>query len=675
MKIIDLLNILRFFGPIPLLHWGIHQIKRRSGWLELQTPVKKWSSLSLADVVKNNNLTTSGNYKTYRSRLAANFFFPHGKLPQPSLLAKIIGPSYCQRTIDMADACCKGEFIYFSDRYGELGYSPDWHLNPFSGAHTSQKKHWSRGTNFTQDIGDIKIIWEPSRFSWVYTLVRAYALSGDERYPRRYWELLESWLQANPPQAGYNWQSGQETALRAMAICFGFWAFLDSAASSEKRVEMIPVVLSEHAKRVEVFIGHAIRQKNNHALSEACGLWTIGLLFPELKGALRWRHLGRRVLEQELERQVYSDGSYVQHSMNYHRVMLQVMTWAVQLGQLNGQPFARPILNNLKNAAHFLNAMMDQRTGQVPNYGANDGARVLPLDACDYTDFRPAVQIAVFAADGHCPLQAGPWDESLVWLFGMGTLSSLRSCSTQISKCFDAGGYYTLRSSESWCMTRCHTYQDRPSHCDPLHVDMWWRGINILRDSGTFSYYCPKDPEFCNYFSSIKAHNTIEIDDSAPMRAVSRFIQVPWPSGKTIRHQGDYWQGEHYGYARAPWHVIHRRSIEKGKDGNWRIIDQLLGKNHHKATLRWHLPWGQWCWVEDERRLTMSFDQGAVTIKLLSPESSTAKLIIGHSYKPEPPAVESRYYGRAEPQCVLELSWETDLPTQTTTIIQFEGEI
>ena len=71
--------------------------------------------------------------------------------------------------------------------------------------------------------------------------------------------------------------------------------------------------------------------ETTHAISEACGLILVSHLFPEFREAATWSRLGRRVLAAQLRRQIYADGSYIQHSMNYHRVMLDMRRWGCVL--------------------------------------------------------------------------------------------------------------------------------------------------------------------------------------------------------------------------------------------------------------------------------------------------------------------------------------------------------
>src|SRR5262249_44241182 len=146
------------------------------------------------------------------------------------------------------------------------------------------------------------------------------------------------------------------------------------------------------------------------------------------------------------------DGSYVQQSMNYHRVMLHDCLWAARLAELNGRPLSRPVLERIALAAEFLFQMMDQPSGHVPNYGPNDGALVLPLSSADYRDYRDTVQAANYLHTRKRILNAGPWDETLLWLFGEEPLHSPIDARQPTSKRFDAGGYYTIRTPNSWAM-------------------------------------------------------------------------------------------------------------------------------------------------------------------------------------------------------------------------------
>ncbi|MBK9580730.1 MAG: hypothetical protein IPO48_01975 [Saprospiraceae bacterium] len=100
-----------------------------------------------------------------------------------------------QSIITKGDELGNGIFSYFSfhkkniPSSDALVYTPNWFYNPFDQVvYSQQQKHWTKLSDFGE--GDIKIIWEISRFDWVTDLARAYKVSGDEKYLSK----LNTWL-------------------------------------------------------------------------------------------------------------------------------------------------------------------------------------------------------------------------------------------------------------------------------------------------------------------------------------------------------------------------------------------------------------------------------------------------------------------------------------------------
>ena len=301
---------------------------------------------------------------------------------------------------------------------------------------------------------------------------------------------------------------------------------------------------------------------------------------------------------EEIERQIQPDGSYVQHSLNYHRVMLDDMLWAIQLGALHGDPIPE-VHPRLDAALAWLLAMIEPTTGGVPNYGSNDGALILPLSTCDYTDFRPVAQAAHRVLHGTRAFPPGPWDEQMLWLCGAdsGTapVEALRTRSgTRRAPNFEArqGGYYGATGPRSWLFTRIHSYRDRPTQADMLHVDLWYDGVNLLRDGGSFQYYC----EHPGSISSNRRPDTIPLKSTVWIKCERgpSFLWFRWTEARLLDYafsldrQASFVAGEHYGYRRLPGRVVHRRSIFRALD-TYVIIDDLLGSGTHEVTLRWRL--------------------------------------------------------------------------------------
>src|SRR5205823_1624803 len=92
--------------------------------------------------------------------------------------------------------------------------------------------------------------------------------------------------------------------------------------------------------RIQANLNYALSQRNNHGISEAVGLWTIGALFPEFARANEWSECGREILETQGLELIYEDGAFAQHSVNYQRVVLQDFLWVLRLAELHERPFS-----------------------------------------------------------------------------------------------------------------------------------------------------------------------------------------------------------------------------------------------------------------------------------------------------------------------------------------------
>jgi hypothetical protein len=664
----------RSFGPRWIAWRAGYELSKRSGLMKRRYPATPLADVPLGAVLHPEVPVDPAAYRVHRARQSGRFFFDAGQLPDRAVLRQVVGEHGIERTISVADRYAGGHFLFYSRIEQDLGQPVNWLLNPFTGYVHHTRSHWCDYQTFSTSAGDIKDVWEASRFACAFWLARAYALTGDEKYPQVFWDLFESWCAQNPVNMGSNWKCGQETALRCMAWCFALHVFWDAGATTDERVAAMVRMLAISGERIARNIGYAVSQKNNHAFSEATGLITLGLVFPEMRGAQRWLRIGRQVLEREIGRQVYADGSYVQQSMNYHRVMLHNCLWAQRLLELNGQPLAEEARRRVALAGEFLLHMLDVDSGRVPNYGYNDGALIFPLSACDYLDYRPTIQAERQLSTGLPALGPGPWNEMPLWFFGTSALTAEPSGARPASRQFPVGGYYTLRSQDSWCMIRCFTYTDRPAHVDMLHVDLWWRGVNLLGDSGTYRYFVPDEPAMERYFKDMMAHNAVEIGGRGPLDLLHRWMWLAWPKAKTFECGSTHWKGEHYGYARAPWQAVCRRTVQvRGADG-WLVTDEVMGEGRQPLVLRWHLA-DLPCHTDTERRqVEIEVPSGTATISIDGPEELRLELHRGMQNRERVCGWQSLYYGERTPRPTLAVSGTIKLPVSIRTQIRLMGK-
>ena len=651
--------IIRHFGLSWVGYRFFYALRQRLGLLRRQFPTAKWAARALPQFLRDSAGVDSSAYFYLRPRDIPAFFFTPSDIQNYRVYFAHWEDADASPVSD-SEGIRSGSFRYFAHNVVQSTFPPDWHENHLTGHKSPAKTHWSEIDDF--DGGDIKLLWELSRFSFVYPLVRAYWRTGNERYAETFWQLVEDWREKNPPNCGVNWKCGQEIAIRVMAWCFGLYGFLNARATDADRVHALVQMIAVSGERIEGNIGYALSQRNNHGISEAVGLWTIGLLFPELKKAEKWRNEGRRYLEEQGRSLIYEDGSFSQHSVNYHRLMLHNYLWALRLGDLNAQPFSDELKARVKRSGEWLRQVSDAQTGQVPHYGQNDGALLLPLSACDYLDFRPVMQAAHYYFSGARLFANGPWDEDLLWLFGPSALAApISERGSERDFAATNGGYYKLSAEAGFAFVRCATFRNRPGQADLLHVDLWWRGRNIACDAGTFSYNSPAP--WNNPFARTAYHNTVTVDDRDQMDRVARFLWLPWLKGKVYCCKRSsaghlaYWEGSHDGYKRMRPPVDHRRGGLQLGDESWLIVDSLASAAPHRYRLHWLFPDMDHSWQEEHAMLNLKTEAGTYHVQTLAlPPRGVFSFVRGDEKSPR--GWRAPYYSYKEPALSLDLSVE-----------------
>ncbi|GAK57146.1 hypothetical cytosolic protein [Candidatus Vecturithrix granuli] len=676
MQIEFLSQLIRSYGLKWVLLRAFYECQLRSGWHAFRFRQRPWRDNELAHWLKPDVPPSSqAFYEEWQHHRPHFFFAPQQRTQSRQTLHNIWGERKAAHVIQEAEVIQKGIFPYFSRQNAHLGFPPEWHVNPFTGGHAPLNVHWSHIAMYSPIYGDLKYIWEPGRFAFSYLLARAYWISGKEEFAEIFWQILDSWREANPPNRGAHWKCGQEISLRIMAWAFALYAFAEASVTSAERVAWLVGMIAAQAARVEADHLYAHLQQNNHALSEGVGLWTVGLLFPQLKAASRWRETGRKILESEGMFQIQADGSYIQHSTNYHRVMLHLFAWAIRLGKLHGYGFSQKLLDRVRQAGEFLYQLQDQETGGVPNYGANDGAFILPLNSCDYRDFRPVLNSIHYLFTRTRLYEKGLWDEDLFWMFGVEALKQPIKQVPRKSWGTEIGGYYTLRGDASWGMIRCATFENRPSQADMLHLDIWRKGINIACDPGSYLYNA--SPPWNNALVTTAVHNTLMVDRQDQMTRGPRFLWFPWLTS-TVRHFSvsstqalTYFEGEHDGYARLEAPVIHRRAVLMSAADIWIVFDDLLGMGEHEFTLHWllaDLPYQ----IEPQSRhvlLQIGTERYGVLVGVCDPESPPIHInLLRGAEERAPRGWHAPYYGVRFPALSLRLTTKAAVPCRVFSI-------
>jgi Heparinase II/III-like protein/Heparinase II/III N-terminus len=560
--------------------------------------------------------------------------------------------------------CCFGRWT------ADFGREISWHRSPHDGAGWDAKLHGTRILRKLQST-DVKLVWEVGRFPQAYVMARAATFRSEmtKEFSDSIAEQIRSFSIANPFGQGVHWASSQEVVFRIMAWLFAYRVMDGLGAPLDEK--LITNALYETTLHTDRYITYAKRcVYNNHLLSEAFGLLLGGILLPSLPQAGKWRASAIEILTREATRQVADDGGYIQNSHNYHRLALQVYLLA---HAFMGHDSPSQWRSAMERSLDFMLAHQNETDGRLPNYGANDGGMPAILSTCDFSDFRPTLQATSIASRGERLYPPGPWDEEAAWLLGPHMLDVPIRTPHRTSVSFTTSGYHVLRGFDSgmFAAFRCGTVLDRFSQIDMLHLDVWWRGQNVLVDPGSYLYN--GSAEWHNYFYRTASHNTAMIDGHDQMFHHRKFKNLYWTEARLLRFEdrGNYavCEGEHYGYRRQSGRCVHKRSVLFLKDELWIVVDTFTGEGEHAVRLHWL--GGDFPYSHNPRggNLNLHTPSGDFTINVLNTDGEPLQSsVVAGSDRPIRGWL-SRYYGEKTPVPSFEVSLQHEFPCRMVTIL------
>ena len=429
--------------------------------------------------------------------------------------------------------------------------------------------HWNQIPDFG-DLGDIKLVWEGSRFTHIYTLM--IVCHHDATYLPKVIQHIVDWIESNPFPYGPHYKCGQEISFRLMAWSLFLTTFSESIQKEDRNIIIKNIYAS--LQRIKGNISYATQAvKNNHSISEACGLIIPNLVlnFPESKA---WVEKGGHILEKEIAYQEYGDGSYIQSSFNYQRLVLDTLSLLIHYSNHTNMSVPTAARAAHHRLGQFLYSFV-QENGHLPNYGSNDGANLFPFTSSEYRNYKESINFA-FSLHNHPALFEGH-DELITFFRRQRNDATRPAPSTQFPK----GGYYIFKNKESFVFTRAHTYTHRPCHNDMNHIDIWHKGVNIFHDAGSYSYNTDSDTK--DFVLGNKGHNIITINGENQMQNALNFGFDNWAKSevKTLSDNTITMTNKCY---KKQFGVTLKRTVQFSPE-KIEIVDHCYNPKQHTLTL------------------------------------------------------------------------------------------
>ncbi|MBU0491225.1 MAG: heparinase II/III family protein [Chloroflexi bacterium] len=367
--------------------------------------------------------------------------------------------------------------------------------------------------------------------------------------------LWRDWVACVPIGRGLAWEPHPTS--RRLVVWSAAWHLAGGDHGLAGAVAQHAAYVADHLER---------DLDNNHLVANAKALAWVGLLFPGLPQAQRWRDRGLGVLWDALRDQVRGDGGHVENSTSYHLAVWLDWLETALLCRASGQAVPPAIWDTLARMGDFVVALL-RPDGRLPLL--NDSIQDEPVPVCSVLALAaealgrpdwvvPAGNSRALPDSGYVVFHSGASPEDTYLVFDVGNLGP--------AHCPGHG------------------------HADALSIELWSQGEALVLDPGTYQYAAGP---WRDYFRGAAAHSTAVVDGLDQSCFVGPFRVAEMAHGRLVSSRLDGPEpeavGEHDGYTRLPNPVTHRRRVRMFDSGHIAIEDTFSGAELHKIALYFHL--------------------------------------------------------------------------------------
>ncbi|MBX6425702.1 MAG: alginate lyase family protein [Variibacter sp.] len=383
---------------------------------------------------------------------------------------------------------------------------------------------------------------------WLYNLHYFDDLRADGAPDRAAWHraLIARWIAENPAGHGNGWEP---YPLSLRIVNWIGWALAGHPLEAE--------ALESLARQVRTLLGALeFHLMGNHLFANAKALVIAGCFFSG-READRWRDVGLKLLEAELDEQILADGGHFELSPMYHATILEDVLDLIQTarlfpGQLDGhvrrwQEIAFRMLDWL--------AAMTHPDGEIAFF--NDAATGIARRLADLRRYAALLDVPApadragmrhLAASGYVRLESGPWCA----IFDVAEIGP--------------------------------SYIPGHGHADVLSFELSLGAERLVTNSGTSSYAVGP---VRRAERATAAHATVEIDgqNSSEVWESFRVGRRAHPFDVVVEEGAAVAAASHDGYRWLPGRPVHRREIAMSA-AQVRVRDCVTGGGRHHVVGR-----------------------------------------------------------------------------------------
>jgi len=487
-------------------------------------------------------------------------------------------------------------------------------------------------------------------------LGRAYLLTGDEKYPAMFRELVCSWwddlaLLAAKRSDGMAviWNSGLGSSIRGLAMMDGYYLMRKSPQFTDEL----------HGKILRIFLGHSrymldarLRAYNhwNGQATQCCWAAMAGILLPEFRDSDKWLDAAVRLTHERVLQNYDADGAQLEMCPQYHFAGMRDITrvvWMLARNNMSDRLGDKAFREKLELVYDFpIRLAHPTGHGAVMNSGVygTEWLAFMPIGVQLFDSKLQGWAAKRFIQPDFVPV-AKNISQYVLFMDGawVRALDAVREAPLAEPgfRCdlLRRSGVAVLRSG--WnrdALSMVFDINTKPfgGHAYPgrLSFDLWAHGEALVVNPGsTLSYSMPEYGQWCR---RTRGHNTVMVNDKDQSRPYFAKL-LAWR------------EGEHATFVAASTDtylksqgVVHQRGILFVHGEYYFVFDRLVG-GKPGVPLAWLLHSPKPLEERDDGTISTPVGQPGLLIVPDSATRAAAKIVFGAGYSAIPVSYHEDY--------------------------------